>query len=207
MAFSLIPKNDKYFEDFDRHMGLVRAMTSKLREATAGARLSPELWPDIKAIESEADAVVKAVLSRLESSFVTPIEREDIHLLAVTIDDMADAVEAAVSRLDMFEIEEPTDDMRVIVTAIDEMAEQLVVAVQALRTLKPGIVRDATTKVDLLEEKVDGLFRSAQRALFKRHPEAYDLVRWKEVYDHLEEAADHGRHIARTVNHILVRHS
>ena len=87
------------------------------------------------------------------------------------------------------------------------MAEQLVVAVQALRTLKPGAVRDATTKVDLLEEKVDQLFRDAQRALFKRHPEAYDLVRWKEVYDHLEEAADHGRHIARTVNHILVRHS
>jgi uncharacterized protein Yka (UPF0111/DUF47 family) len=207
MPFSLIPKNDKYFEDFDRQMELVRVITSKLREATSGPRLPKDLWPGIKEVETKADSVVKAILSRLESSFVTPIEREDIHLLAVNIDDMADALEAAVSRLDVFEIEEPTVELRNIVNALDEMAEQLVLAVKALRTLKPGIVRDATTKVDLLEEKVDGLFRESQRALFKRRPEAYDLVRWKEVYDHLEEAADYGRHIARTVNHILVRHS
>lgn len=207
MAMNLIPKNDKYFEDFDRQMALVREMTSRLRKDVAGPTIPRDLRSAIKKLEVEADSVVKAVLSRLEDSFVTPIEREDIHLLTVNIDDMADAVEAATNLFDMFEIEEPTTELRAIANALDEMAEQLVVAVQALRTLKPGTVREATLKVDVLEERIDELFREAQRALFKRRPEAYDLVRWKEVYDHLEEASDHGRHIARTVNHILVRHS
>jgi uncharacterized protein Yka (UPF0111/DUF47 family) len=204
---ALIPKNDKYFEDFDRHVAVVRKMTQTLKAAVEQPQIPQDLWPTMKALEHEADAIVRTVLSRLERSFITPIEREDIHLLAVTIDDMADALDAAANRMDIFDIREPTPDLRDIARALDEMGEELVIAIEALKTMKPGTVRDATGKVDLLEERIDGLFRSALKALFQRHPEAYDLVRWKEVYDLLEMAADHGRHIARAVNHIVVRHA
>lgn len=207
MAFSLIPKNDKYFEDFDTAIAIVREITQALRAGVDQERLPKDLWRRIKALEVKADAVVRQVHVRLDESFVTPIEREDIHLLIVTIDDVADTIAAAVSRLDVYEIDTPTDDMRAIVRALDEMVEQLVIAVHALRTLKPINVREATGKVDVLEEKVDDIFREALRRLFQRHPEAFELVRWKDVYDNLEAAADHGRHVARTVNHILVRHS
>jgi len=204
---ALIPKNDKYFEDFDAHIAIVRDMLRLLHTASQLPKLPEDLWEKTKVLEHKADSVVRDVLSRLERSFVTPIEREDIHLLAVTIDDVADAVDAAVNRMDIFEIREPTPELRDIASSLDEMGEQLVIAVTALRTMKPGVVRDATGRVDLLEEKIDSQFRTALRALFKRHPEAYELVRWKEVYDLLEMAADHGRHVARTLNHILVRHS
>ncbi len=207
MAFSLIPKNDKYFEDFDAAISIVREITQTLRAGVDQDRIPKDLWRRIKALEVKADDVVRRVHIRLDESFVTPIEREDIHLLIVTIDDVADTVAAAVSRLDVYEIEEPTDDLRSIVRALDEMTEQLVIAVTALRTLKPINVREATGKVDVLEEKIDDIFRDALRRLFKRRPEAFDLVRWKDVYDNLEAASDHGRHVARTVNHILVRHS
>jgi uncharacterized protein Yka (UPF0111/DUF47 family) len=203
----LIPRNDKYFEDFDRHVGIVRTMLKTIRAAVEQKNIPTDLWPAVNKLENEADGLVRSALSRLETAFVTPIEREDIHLLAVTIDDMADALTAAVNRMDIFDIREPTADLREIVAALDEMGDRLVQAIAALRTMKSGPVREATTAVDLLEEKVDLLFRNALRSLFQRKPEAYELVRWKEIYDILEAAADHGRHIARTVNHIVVRHS
>jgi predicted phosphate transport protein (TIGR00153 family) len=207
MGFSLIPKNDKYFDDFDAAIGVVREVTQLLRAAVDGERLPKDLWRRIKVLEHKADEVVRRVHVRLDESFVTPIEREDIHLLIVTIDDVADTIAAAVSRLDVYEIEEPTEELRALVRALDEMVEQLVIAVHSLRTLEPVKVREATGKVDVLEEKIDDLFRDSLRKLFNRHPEAFELVRWKDVYDNLEAAADHGRHVARTVNHILVRHS
>jgi uncharacterized protein Yka (UPF0111/DUF47 family) len=204
---ALIPRNDKYFEDFDRHVGIVQKMLKTLNAAVQQPKIPNDLWQQMKDLEHQADDVVRAVISRLEGSFVTPIEREDIHLLAVTIDDVADALDGAANRMDIFDIREPTQDLRLLVAALDEMGDQLVIAVTALRTMKPSIIRDATGKVDQLEEKIDSLFRSALKTLFQRRPEAYELVRWKEVYDILESAADHGRHIARTVNHIVVRHS
>lgn len=207
MAFSLIPRNDKYFEDFDQAIGIVREMARLLRAGVEQPKIPADLWKKMKEEEARADKVVRLCLSRLDASFITPIEREDIHMLTVTIDDVADALEAASSRFDMFAIEEPTEELRKIVAAIDEMVEQLVIVVRELRTLQPAPIREATARVDVLEERVDDLFREAQRALFNRHPEAYDLVRWKEVYDHLELASDYGRKVARTVNHILVRHS
>jgi uncharacterized protein Yka (UPF0111/DUF47 family) len=207
MGFSLIPKNDAYFEDFDAAIAIVREITRTLRDACELDAFPRDLWRRMKAMEVRADAVVKRVHVRLDESFVTPIEREDIHLLSVTIDDVADTTVAAASRLDVYAIEAPNDDMRAMVRTLDEMVEQLEVAVKSLRTLKPVTVREATAKVDVLEQKADDLYRDALRRLFARHPEAFELVRWKDVYESLEEASDHGRHVARTVNHILVRHS
>lgn len=207
MAFSLIPKNDKYFEDFDQAIAVVREISKLVRESVEQERLPKDLWRRVKTLEKKADGIVRQVHIRLDETFITPIEREDIHLLIVTIDDVADTIAAAVSRLDIYEIDEPTEDLRAITRALDEMVEQLVIAVTSLRTLKPLNVREATGKVDVLEEKIDDIFRDGLRRLFHRRPEAFDLVRWKDIYDILEAASDCGRRVARTVNHILVRHS
>lgn len=207
MKFNLVPKNDKYFEDFNGIIDIVRRIARELLQAVEGDRIPADIWRRVKSLEREADGVVKRITTRLEQSFITPIEREDIHLLAVTIDDVADSLCSMASRFETFEIETPNDDLRAMLRALDQMCEQMVIAVHELRTLDAGPVREATAKVDTLEETIDELYRLACKRLFHRRPEAYDLVRWKEVYDLLEEAADHGRHVARTVNHIVVRHS
>ena len=87
MAFSLIPKNDKYFEDFDAAIAIVREITQALRQGVDQERIPKDLWRRIKGLEVKADDIVRRVHIRLDESFVTPIEREDIHLLIVTIDD------------------------------------------------------------------------------------------------------------------------
>jgi uncharacterized protein Yka (UPF0111/DUF47 family) len=180
-------------------------MLQTLDSAVKQPVLPDSLRPQMKELEHQADAVVRDVLSHLERSFVTPIEREDIHLLAVTIDDVADAVDAAVNRMDVFDIREPTTELRSMTGALNDMGGHLVAAVTALRTMKPFVVRQATGQVEAQEERIDVLFRSAMRTLAERRPEAHEFVRWKEVYDILESASDHGRRVARTVDHILVR--
>jgi len=207
MGFRLLPRNDDYFADFDEAVGLVCEMTRIMKEAVAQPVLPKDLAATIKALEVKGDVVTKRCLVRLDTSFVTPIEREDIHSLAVTIDDVADALEAATNRFDIFGVTEPTEALRAIVGALDEIAQQLVPVVSGVRTLQPAKVRDAAWKVSELEEKVDVLVREALRELFQRRPEAYELLRWREIYGILEQASDYGRNVARMVGHILVRHS
>jgi len=207
MAFSLIPKDESYFKDFEEGIDAVRRVTKALVEGFAGPTVLPDMHATVKAIEVEIDQVTKRTLGRLDTSFVTPIEREDIHLLAVNIDDVADSIEVATSRLNLYRVESPNDELREMSRVLDEMVGCLQEAIRSLRTLDTPAIRNAIARVDALEEKHDTLYRSALRALFDRRPEAYDLVRWKEIYDTVEDAADHCRHVARTLNHILVRHS
>lgn len=207
MAFSLIPKNDAYFTDFEEAIVLARDMANTLAHATSQVTLPENLWTQLKTTEVKADEIVRRCLARMDQSFVTPIEREDIHLLIMSIDDVCDTLAAIGSRLDVYGIQQPTQEMRAIAQALVSMLEQLVVAVTALRTLKPVDVREAIARVAEIERRVDDLFREALRALFRRQPEAYELVRWHDIYDMLEATADHGRQVARVVGHILVRHS
>jgi uncharacterized protein len=207
MGFSPLPRNKKFFNFFDQGIELVRNMSQNLCQAIAGEVIPLDLWERLKVLEKEADGVKHGCLSLLETTFVTPFEREDIYRLAADIDDVADALEAVAARIDIYAVHAPTGELRAMAGALDEMMGQLVMAVRALRDLDPGEIQAATKRVDLLEEKVDSMHRDTLRGLFNRHPDAWDLVRWKEIYDLLEEAADHGRHVSRTVRHILVRHS
>lgn len=207
MAFSLIPKDESYFKDFEEGIAAVRKITRSLVAGFSGPTLAIDLHASVKAAEVEIDQVTKRTLGRLDTSFVTPIEREDIHLLAINIDDVADSIEVATSRLNLYRVEAATDELREMARVLDEMVGCLEDGIRALRTLDTAGVRGAIARVDNLEEKHDNLYRSALRGLFDRRPEAYDLVRWKEIYDMVEDAADHCRHVGRTLAHILVRHS
>ncbi|HMV69156.1 MAG TPA: DUF47 family protein [Myxococcota bacterium] len=206
-GFSLLPKNLSYFDDFDEAIGFARALVRTVREAADAGRFQADLTTRTKQLEKEADQIVRRCLARLDESFVTPIEREDIHTLIVEIDDISDKIEGCASRLDIYGISEPTPELKHMLALVDEMAERLGVAVKAIRTLDGEAIRNEVLRINELEERVDVLYRETLRGLFARRPEAYDLVRWKDIYDTVEDAADHCRYVGRTVNHILVRHS
>jgi uncharacterized protein Yka (UPF0111/DUF47 family) len=206
-GFSLLPKNLSYFDDFDEAIRIARSLVRTMREEADSGRFTPDLSVRTKAQEKEADQIVKRCLRRLDESFVTPIEREDIHTLIVEIDDISDKMEGCASRMDVYGITEPTPELKHMLALVDEMAERLGVAVTGIRTLDGAIIHAEVQRINELEERVDVLYRETLRTLFARRPEAYDLVRWKDIYDTVEDAADHCRYVARTVNHILVRHS
>jgi uncharacterized protein Yka (UPF0111/DUF47 family) len=205
--FSLIPKNNAYFEDFIEAIEIALEIAKALHAAVALPEIPTSLFAQIKDLEKKSDGVVKRCLTRLDETFVTPIEREDIYLLMTRIDDVSDLMEAAVGGFDVYAIREPTPELRAMTAALLDMVAQLVVALKALPSMHPIEVRDAALKVGMLEEKVDQIYREALRDLFRRRPEAYELVRWKEIYDQLEDCADRCYQVSRVVSHIMVRHS
>ena len=207
MGFSLMPKNDSYFDDFDAAIARIVAIANVVETGLAARPFDPAPLKQVFALETDADTITARCLERLDHSFVTPIEREDIHRLITGIDDVADHFEGFVIALDVYEVTEIRGDLPAMATACRELCEALVQAVSRIRTRTPADVREATTAAKRAEDRIDDLHRAALKALFRERPEAHVLVAWKDLYDRLEETSDRGREVALIVEHILVRHS
>jgi uncharacterized protein len=206
-GFSLLPKNDVYFADFDEAAGLCREAVRILNAAVGKPTIPKETHGLVRAVETKTAAITDRVLQRLDESFITPIEREDIHRLITELDGVVDDLEGLASRLDIYDIHEPTAELRNLMHALDEMADRTVACIATLRLMDPKRVREEARRVGELEERCDDLYRNALRSLFAAHPKAWDLVRWKEVYDIVENVSDDLFRLVRTVGHIMVRHS
>jgi predicted phosphate transport protein (TIGR00153 family) len=207
MGFNLMPKNDSYFDDFDEAVALVAEIA---RVVERGMSVNPIDSAGLKRVfelEHAADKITARCLARLDNSFVTPIEREDIQRLMTGIDDVADHYEGFVTALDVYDVVEMRPELVEMAASTRELCEALMRAVSSVRKLNPTEVRAATTEAKRLEDVVDGLHREALRTLFRSRPEAHLLVSWKDLYDRLEETSDRGREVALIVEHILVRHS
>jgi uncharacterized protein Yka (UPF0111/DUF47 family) len=206
MEFNLIPKNDAYFADFDEAVVIIKEMVSVFQKHMEGP-IPSNIHEIATAYEKKSDVVVRRCMERLNASFVTPIEREDILALMNEIDDVADALEGAASRLDMYGFTEVNDVVRAQLVVLERAMVSVGEAVRALRTLDAVVIHAKVAELNGLEKEADKVFRDGLRALFASRPDAVDLLRWKEIYEILEDAADACRAIGRTIYHVLVRHS
>ncbi|MFM2161351.1 MAG: protein YkaA [Pseudomonadota bacterium] len=206
MEFNLIPKNDAYFADFDEAVVIIKEMVSVFQKHMEGP-VPSNIHEIATAYEKKSDVVVRRCMERLNASFVTPIEREDILALMNEIDDVADALEGAASRLDMYGFTEVNDVVRAQLAVLERAMVSVGEAVRALRTLDAVVIHAKVAELNGLEKEADKVFRDGLRALFASRPDAVDLLRWKEIYEILEDAADACRAIGRTIYHVLVRHS
>lgn len=207
MGFSLMPKNDSYFDDFDQSIALIVEISRVVEAGLTQAPLDLATLQPVFDLEEQADQITARCLERLDSSFVTPIEREDIQRLITGIDDVADHYEGFVTALDVYGVTEIRPDLVGMATGCRQLCEALVKAVSLVRRLSPSDVRAATTEAKRQEDAIDDLHRGALKTLFRSRPDAHVLVSWKDLYDRLEETSDRGREVALTIEHILVRHS
>ncbi|MCB9687141.1 MAG: DUF47 family protein [Alphaproteobacteria bacterium] len=207
MGFSLMPKNDSYFEDFDQAIALVLEIARCVESAVMAKPFDLGALKDVFELESQADQITARCLERLDTSFVTPLERDDIHRLITEIDDVADHYEGFAEALDVYAVTEIRPDLVDMAVSCRELVEALVKAVKVVKGLNPVEIRAATGKAKQLEDTIDTLHRNALRTLFTARPDASVLVSWKDLYDRLEETSDRGRKVALSIEHVLVRHS
>lgn len=157
--------------------------------------------------EHEGDQITHAIIRRLNTSFVTPMDREDIYQLATALDDVLDAVEAVSDLFLLHQIEAPLPQMKEQVDVLLRAAEQ---TEQAL-TLLPKMNRDRLEpywiEINTLENEGDQLYRHAVAELFSGEYRAMDVLRWKEVIENLEEALDGLENVANTIESIVLKHA
>ena len=172
--------------------------------------LAPDrpLWDkadEIKEIEHKCDFLTHEIIQRLNRTFVTPLDREDIHTLARTLDDVMDAIDASATILRLYSIEAVRPGARELAHLVLESAEQVVLAVKALEKRKG--VAERAVEINRLENEADRAHQAAVRSLFKDEKDAVVIIKWKEIFDFLEQATDRCEDVANLLEGVVVKHA
>lgn len=203
MAFRLIPREEKFYADF-------QALAAELQRGAGLLQdmLLPEhpVWAiadEIKAVEETCDSITHEIIQRLNRTFVTPIDREDIHSLAVALDDVMDAIDAAATLVRLYKLDPIRPGARELASTVVSCTKQISPALGALEKNR-GLVSHAV-EINRLENEADIISRNAVADLFSGRHDMLDVLRWKEIYGRLESAADQCEDVANTIEAIVLK--
>ena len=205
MAFRLIPKEERFYEDFT-------AMAEQIRHGSQllDAMLAPErpVWDkadEIKEVEHKCDFLTHEIIQRLNRTFVTPLDREDIYSLARSMDDVMDAIDASATILKLYHIDTVRPGARELARLVSDSTVQLVHATKALERRKG--VAECAVEINRLENEADRAHQAAVQALFKEERDAVVIIKWKEIFDFLEQATDRCEDVANVLEGVVVKHA
>ena len=204
MRFRLIPREEKFFDDFITLADRIVSGATLLERMLAS---DPPAWDvalQIKQVESECDGITHNIIKRLNSTFVTPIDREDIHALAKSLDDVMDAIDAAAAVTRRYHMSQLRYGARELASLTWQSAMQVKVAVEALERRKD--VHQLAVEVNRLENAADDVHDESLRRLFEEEKDAITVIKWKEVLDLLEEATDRCEDCANVLEGVVVKH-
>ena len=204
--FSILPREPKFFDLFEKSVANVVCATRELAALLEEFDDVPQRVARITELEHGGDYITHQILEELHSTFVTPIDREDIALLADRLDDVLDFIEDAAIALQLYRIEKTTQPSRQMAAILVKMAEQLVEAMPCIRTRKQMTkVREMCVEINRLENEADHVVRLAMAELFD-NMETLDVIKWREIYGHLEDAADKAEDVANVLEGVVLKH-
>jgi len=204
--FSLIPKEEQYFALFRQMTSYIYDAASSLAEMLEGSRGGFDSHvKHIKSIEHACDELTHSIVTKLNSSFITPFDREDIYMLSGALDDIVDLIDDAAHALIMYNVPEPTGHARQFGGVIRRMAVQLHEVVSTLE--RPAGIAPRLVEIHRLENEGDDLFQEAIGELFKGTPDPLTVIKWKEIYETLEAAIDRCEHVANIIESVIIKHA
>jgi uncharacterized protein len=159
----------------------------------------------IKTIEHACDEITHTVSTRLSRSFITAIDREDIHALSTALDDIVDFIEGLASAVVMYGVQEYTPFTRMFAGVIQQMAQELDLLVPSLD--RPKDIRTRLLKLHELEREGDEIYRAAMGDLFRGKFDVHTVIVWKELYENLEAAVDRCQHVGDLVERIVIKNT
>lgn len=200
-----LPKDEGFFGLFDQLSARLTAAAGHLRELFQHPERLDELVAKVKVEEHAADTITYDIMQRIDRTFVTPLDREDIHLLANRLDNVVDLMDGTARRATMFHITERRAPAIEMVHVLVETCEVLASGVKEIRN--PQAVHKVARQVKALEEKADVLYAKAVSDLFAGKPDPLDVMKWKEIYDNLEHAVDECEDVANVLESISLKNS
>ncbi len=202
----ILPKQGTFFDMFEKQVDMVDDAAHRLAALVADYKDVDDAAFRIRAMEHDADEVAHGIMNKLNMTFVTPLDREDIHALTCALDDIMDFIEAAVDRMALYEVAKPTEEAIKLCNILVQATEQTVKAVYGLRDLKkPEPVREACVAINRLENEGDQANRMALSKLFQMHDEPIEALKWREIYDQIETAIDECEDVADIIESVLLK--
>ena len=205
MAFRLIPREERFYDDFVALARQIRRGAGLLEEMLAPDHPVWDKADEIKEVEHQCDTLTHQIIQRLNRTFVTPLDREDIFGLARSLDDVMDAIDASAAIVRLYQIERVRPDARFLAAIINSSVDQVVKALKALEK-KVG-VSEPTVEINRLENEADRAHQAAVRSLFEEERDPIAIIKWKEILDFLEQATDRCEDVANVLEGVVVKHA
>lgn len=162
----------------------------------------------IEKIENDCDRQVHTILEQLNKSFITPIDREDIYLIARELDNIVDSIESSAHRFVMFDVKSVTPEAIKLAKLITESTKELKILFADLKNMKTSkLLNEKIIEVNRVEDDGDTVFRDAVTALFVGKKDAVEIIIWKEIYEFLENTLDAGEDVANIVEGVVMKHA
>ena len=202
---NLLPRDDKYFDRFSEMAQRIHESARILDGFFNGAAPASTVADQIKRLEHECDEISHEILRGIDRTFITPIDREDIHRLAVRLDDVIDLIDGTVRRLSVFNISEPTAPGRKLSAIIVHITGEMVEAVADLRKQK-GVIEHCI-RMKKFENEGDVAYQEAVASLFRDPTSPIEVIKWKDIYEHMEGCIDQCEAVAHVLESVVLKHS
>ena len=208
VKFSLIPREEKFF-------GLFEDSVKNMVKAAQGLKEMVDKWEyiegmvaEITELEHKGDTITHQIIAQLHRTFVTPFDREDIALLAHTMDDIVDFIHAAADAMLIYKVDRPGERTKELADIIVQEAFEIEKAVPLLRS-RPGLknILRYCVEINRLENMADRVFRSAMGELFEDSPDIAYVIKWREIYEHMESATDRGEDVANVLEGVALTYA
>jgi uncharacterized protein len=206
MLGRLIPRDQEFFALFNELAEHLATAARLLRELFDEPAQLPAKVRAIKDVEHKADQLTVEINARIDRSFVTPIDREDIHELTTRLDDVIDLLDGTARRAEMLHIgTNVREPARQLARLLQEATEHIRRGVNGIR--RPKDVNASAIEVKRIEEEGDAIYHVAVGELFRGNPNPLDVMRWKEIYDHLEESTDSCMGVVHSLQSISLKNA
>ena len=204
----LFPKDTNFYDLFERGVGKVYEGVELLAELVKDFTNVPLKAKRIKDVEHEADLITHETIEKLNKTFVTPLDREDIHGLISSLDNILDHVEAAADKFSLYRIPEVQPDAVLLTDILIHSVKEVQRTIGKLRNLKDAdLILKHCIEINSLENEGDFVYRTAIAKLFEQGGDPLNVIKWKEVYDSIENAIDSCEDVANVIEGVTLKNS
>ena len=204
VRFSLIPRQEHFFDEFVAMSQQIQLGSRTLQQMLASDPPDIAKAQAIKDIEHVCDGKTRSIIDRLNRTFVTPLDREDIHALAISLDDVMDAIDAAAAVVRLYKITQVRAGARRLADIVVESTDRITEALTALD--KRHGVLELAARVNQLEREADRVHQDAIVELFDQEADPISVIKWKEILDFLEAATDRCEDVGNLLEGVVVKH-
>ena len=206
MAFSFLPKEEKFFALFDAQAAYGVAAAKTFRELVGGWDLKSPLFDRLHEIEHEADISTHEIKDRINRTFITPFDREDIHLLASELDDVVDIIHGTAVRMRLYHLSQCRPHQSALADILCQAVGSVQKAIACLPDASQGLrLKDHCIEVNRLENEGDALLAQAMEELFRAPTDPFEVLKWERIFEATEAAIDKCEHVAHTLEAVLVK--
>lgn len=207
MRFSLLPKEMIFYDLLEKLIITAREGMNLFTDLIENWSISHPSIPKIKDLEHECDLIVHEIMVKLNNTFVTPIDREDIHLLAKEIDDLIDIIHTLTTRLVIFQIQEITNELKEMTAILESSIEIIVILIKKIRSLKHSQeILEFCIQIHTLENEGDQVYEKSLAKIFQNESSSLEVIKWKEIYELIELSIDKCEDISDIIWGIVVKY-